>query len=105
VLVLRLIGGETSTASFDRTEPVPFRLLSNDSTAASFEVTLTDGPDTPCISSTFVLTLSAANPRQLTLNVSTVAVSSFSPSLVALSTMWTPPNAIGLSFQESMVHR
>jgi hypothetical protein len=96
VVVSGLAGGDFSTASFDRSSPVDFTVLSNDSTSASFSVTLTDDATNPHISSTFVLTLSSETPRQLTLNVSTVALQSFDPSVVSLATMWTPPNAIGL---------
>ena len=94
VIVTGLPGGETSTSSFDRSTPLPYTVLSNDSAVAAFAVTLGDAP-TPHLSATFVFSLSAADPRRFTVNATTTTVSGISPRVVALSSSWVPPNVIG----------
>ena len=95
-------GGETSTASFDRAAPLAFSVLFNDSSAAGFSVTLTDARADGAgahLAATLSFALRAAAPRAFELNASAVARAAFAPTVVALSTLWTPPSATGFYYR------
>ena len=87
-------GGPASTASFDRSSPLPFTLLSNGTGGgAAFSVSLGDAGAR--VNATLVFGLDAAAPRRLWVNATAAATAAFSPTLVALDFAWAPPNAIG----------
>jgi hypothetical protein len=94
VVISGVAGGEASTSSFDRASPLPFKIVSNGTNGvAAFSVVLSDSASR--IAATAVLGLDTLNPRRMWINTTTVASAAFSTTLVALSTTWTPPNAIG----------
>jgi hypothetical protein len=94
VVISGLPGGEISTSSYDRESPIPFKVISNGTNgAAAFSVVLSDSGSR--ISASVVFGLDTMNPRRLWLNSTTTATTAFQPTLVALSTSWTPPNTIG----------
>ena len=94
VVVMGLAGGEVSTSSANRPAPLAFTILSNDTTSsAGFSVVLSDSSALTRVTLSFGLDVQT--PRRLVVNASATALAGFSPSLVALSTTWTPPNAVG----------
>ena len=90
-------GGESiSTSSVDRGTPLTFK---NTSSLANcgFSVTLSDSSN--LLSATLTFELAVTTPRQITVGASAVASAAFSPSIVSLSTLWTPPSATGFYFR------
>jgi len=84
----------TSTSSFSRASPLPY--TSNvTATTAAFTVTLTDASSSPSVSMTLTLGVDDAAPRQISAALTSVtALKAFSPTLVALSTTWAPPDVV-----------
>ena len=84
----------SSTSAYDRSSPLPYTLISNDSTTAAVSVTLTDSSEPPLLEATLTLTLSLDNPRVLQVDVAVTTLQSFAAGLVALDAAWAPPCAI-----------
>lgn len=83
---------EPSTASVDRPAPAAFVVLANDTSAGcAFSVALDDSLGV--LSAALSFRLVAAAPRALEVNATATATASFSPTVVSLSTLWSPPSA------------
>jgi hypothetical protein len=87
------LGFNYSLSDVDRASPLPFTVISNTSTSASFTVAATDNYGH--VSATLSFGLDAASPRRLWVNSSASAAGAFSASLVALSLHLAAPSAQG----------
>ena len=100
VVVSGLSGGgafsDPSTASVDRASPLAFTVTANNSAAGDCGFAVTLGDNAGLLSATLRFALAPASPRQVTLEAAAVAAASFAPTVVSLSTLWTPPSATGL---------
>jgi hypothetical protein len=100
VVVSGLGGGgawrDASTSSLDRASPLAFKVLANDSAAGNCGFSVDLGDSAGLLTATLRFALSGAAPRQITVGAAATAAAGFSPTVVSLSTLWTPPSATGL---------